>query len=524
MPMDPASTPPVSTPLESLRVRHARARVGTLLSDKWLLDELLGVGGMAAVYAATHRNGRRAALKILHPALSAVPEVRERFFDEAYAANRVAHPGTAAVLDDGVCLDGALYLVMDLLEGENLEARLTRADRGLPPAEVLALMGPLLEVLAAAHDRGILHRDIKPENVFLTTEGEIKLLDFGIARVSDSPRASQTRAGLTLGTPSFMPPEQARGRWAELDGRSDLWAAGATMFTLLTTHFVHSAETQNEALLAAMSHPAPPLRSVAPHVPACVAAIVDRALAFAREDRFPDARAMLRAVLAAQRTLMDLERRPPPHPRAGEAIGPLRFAPLEGDAHQSVTLANETPPRLAPRRRAPAAGALALLGTALLGAALLGTGYAPSIVPPGSAYLDGIDPYGFLRRDASGSSAEELDAPAETRANGEPSADTGGATPRTPPERPPVGSPESSGKALAGTPPGPRPRSSSDSRDALVCLSPDDGPGTPFGQSNDEALPPRDTAEARRDAVRGRTTVPRPAPPPPRRDPLARRK
>lgn len=398
-------TDSIPTPLESQRHRCARARVGSTLSEKWRLDELLGVGGMAAVYGATHRNGRRAALKILHPTLSEVQELRDRFFDEAYAANLVNHPGTVAVLDDGVCPDGSLYLVMELLDGENLDARLTRADRGLPPAEVLALTRPLLEVLAAAHERGILHRDVKPENVFLTTSGEVKLLDFGVARMSDSLRTSRTRAGLTLGTPSFMPPEQARGRCAELDVRADVWAVGATMFTLLTGRFVHEAETQNEALLAAMSHPAPPLRSVAPHVPERVAAVVDRALAFAREERFRDARRMLRAVRAAERTLAKLEGGLPPRPRAGEPIAPPRFAPIEepsSEIHRRVTLAEggaAPPPRRAPDgtagspkawgrwstapRRSAAAGALGVLAVSLVGA-----GSVPSVAGLSAALLE----------------------------------------------------------------------------------------------------------------------------------------
>jgi serine/threonine-protein kinase len=357
---------PTVSPRDTERHRAARARVGSLLADRWHVDELLGVGGMAAVYSATHRNGRRVALKVLHPALAQVEEIRERFLDEAYAANSVGHPGTVAVLDDGKCPDGSHFLVMDLLEGETLEARLGRSVRGLPAREVLALTAPLLEVLSAAHDRGIVHRDIKPENVFLTSSGEVKLLDFGIARRDDSPR-QRTQAGLTLGTPSFMAPEQARGRWDELDARTDLWSVGATMFALLTGRNVHEAETQNEALLAAMSQRAPSVASVAPHVPRTTADIVDRALAFAKEDRFDSAEAMLVAVVSAQLELAELEGRPPPVPRAGDEIGSVRFAPLEGETYQGVTVV-EGPSGARPRR-----GPL-LAASALVGAALLGTG------------------------------------------------------------------------------------------------------------------------------------------------------
>lgn len=355
------------SPPPSERQTRARERIGTLVAGRWRLDELLGVGGMAAVYAATHRNGRRAALKILHPTLAQVTDVRERFLDEGYVANRIGHPGTVAVLDDGRCADGAHFLVMDLLEGETLEERLTRAGHCLPAREVLALAAPLLEVLAAAHDKGIVHRDIKPENVFLTTSGEIKLLDFGIARLDESPRP-KTQAGLTLGTPPFMAPEQARGRWDEVDARTDLWAVGATMFTLLTGRYVHEAETHNEALLAAMSRTAPRLAKVAPHVPRAVTAIVDRALAFSKNERFENAEAMLVAVVSAQLELAELEGRPPPVPRAGETIPSVPFAPVEAGSYQGVTLLEgQAVPR---RRKGRALAAGALMGAALLGAGL----------------------------------------------------------------------------------------------------------------------------------------------------------
>jgi len=207
------------------------------------------------------------------------------------------------VLDDDTDDDGSLYLVMELLDGESLERRQTRLGH-LPPDEILAAADQLLDVLAAAHEKGIVHRDIKPENVFLTRDGAIKVLDFEIARLRElSTASSATRTGTTMGTPAFMPPEQARGLWDEVDGRSDLWAVGATMFSLVTGRLVHEARTTNEQLLAAMTHPAAPIASVAPDVPAPVAEVVDRALAHAKEDRFPDARAMRDAVRRAYHQL-----------------------------------------------------------------------------------------------------------------------------------------------------------------------------------------------------------------------------
>jgi serine/threonine-protein kinase len=191
--------------------------------------------------------------------------------------------------------DGLVFLVMDLLQGESVEKRLSRGGK-LPPPEVLTIAGALLDVLAAAHAKGIIHRDVKPENVFLCKDGTVRLLDFGIARLREETSKSQTLAGAAMGTPSFMPPEQARGRWEMVDGRSDLWSVGATMFALLTGRPVHDAETVNETLLLAMSHPAAPLAKVWPEAPPAIAAIVDRALAYEMRDRWPDAAAMRQAV------------------------------------------------------------------------------------------------------------------------------------------------------------------------------------------------------------------------------------
>ncbi|MET0793667.1 MAG: serine/threonine-protein kinase, partial [Polyangiaceae bacterium] len=277
---------------------RAQARVGTLLNGKWHLDQLVGVGGMAAVYAATHRNGKRVAIKILHPEISADDNARQRFLREGYAANQVGHRGAVTADDDGMTEDGVAFLVMELLEGETIEQRSVRLGGTLEAREVLALMDQALATLEAAHAKHIVHRDLKPENLFLTREGVVKVLDFGIARMLDgSGSPSQTQG--VMGTPSFMAPEQARGRWEEVDARSDLWAIGATMFSLLSGRFVHRAETANEALVAAVTERAPSLGSVAPQIHPAVVALVDKVLSYERELRFQSAhefRVALRAV------------------------------------------------------------------------------------------------------------------------------------------------------------------------------------------------------------------------------------
>src|SRR3954454_23918060 len=133
------------------QMRFALSRVGQKLKGRWRLDSLLGVGGMASVYAATHRNGKRVAVKVLHPELSVRPELKQRFLDEGYLANRVGHPAAVSVIDDEVSDDGSVFLVMDLLDGETLDSRIQRRTT-LEADEVLEIIDAVLDVLAAAHD------------------------------------------------------------------------------------------------------------------------------------------------------------------------------------------------------------------------------------------------------------------------------------------------------------------------------------------------------------------------------------
>jgi serine/threonine protein kinase len=279
---------------------RARARLHTTLKRKYHVEDLIGSGGMASVYSASHRNGLRVAIKVLHPHLSFNTELRTRFLREGYAANRVDHAGIVRVLDDEAMDDGTVYLVMDLLEGETLDARWKRAGQRLPLREVCTHAYALLDVLAAAHAKGVVHRDIKPENLFLTREGLLKVLDFGIARLLETDGGDAvTRTGCTIGTPPFMSPEQALGRSSEIDGQSDVWAVGATIFTLVSGQYVHEGETASEILIRAGSEPARSLRDVAPEVPEAIAEVVDRATAFDKADRWPDARSMQEALAKA---------------------------------------------------------------------------------------------------------------------------------------------------------------------------------------------------------------------------------
>jgi eukaryotic-like serine/threonine-protein kinase len=298
--------------------REAQERVGCVLDDKWTLDRLLGVGGMAAVYAATHRNGARAAVKVLHPDLSRHKDVRERFLREGYAANRVEHAGAVKVLDDDVVVSGpesgTAYIVMELLDGESLQDRLERGPQ-MGELEFLSIASSVLEVLEAAHARGVVHRDLKPENLFLLrspddasapTGPRVKVLDFGLARIVQGQ--ALTSYGLALGTPSFMSPEQAAGRIDEIDGRTDLFALAATGFRICAGRRIHEAANPVELVRKMATLAAPRIRSVRSDVSEPCARVLDRALEFHREDRYETAARMREDV---ERAIAEIQVRGP---------------------------------------------------------------------------------------------------------------------------------------------------------------------------------------------------------------------
>jgi serine/threonine protein kinase len=277
----------------------AEKRIGQTLGGKWRLDKLLGVGGMAAVYEATHKNNLKSvAVKVLHAELQRNEAVRTRFLREGYVANKVGHPGAVSAIDDGVDPSGAVFLVMELLSGKSLAQRTDAEGGRLEQKEVLVVAEGILDVLAAAHGQNVVHRDLKPDNVFLTADGGVKVLDFGVARVLEplSSGETKTRTGVVMGTPEYMPPEQARGRSEHIDGRSDLWALGAMMFRLLTGRYVHLAETQNEVLLLAMTEPAKKIREVKADVHPKVAELIDKVLSYEPLERYQNAEAMRVAV------------------------------------------------------------------------------------------------------------------------------------------------------------------------------------------------------------------------------------
>ena len=277
--------------------RGSASRVGETLREKYRLVSVLGVGGMATVYEAVHRNGRRFAVKILHTELSAHPEIRTRFVREGYVANRVEHPGVVDIVDDDVAEDGSPFVVMELLDGASVASKV-ESGRPLPVPEVLEIADQVLDVLEAAHARGVVHRDLKPANLFLTPDGRTKVLDFGIARLRETD-VGKTASGIAMGTPAYMAPEQAAGRVEDIDERTDLWALGATMFALISGECVHSGTNPQHQVVNAATQPARSLAVAVPGVHPAIVAVVDHALSFERSARFPTAAAMRSALRAA---------------------------------------------------------------------------------------------------------------------------------------------------------------------------------------------------------------------------------
>ncbi len=271
-------------------MRRARMRIGTTLKEKYRLDSILGVGGMAVVYRATHRNQAELAIKMLHVDLSTRDSLRKRFLREGYAANSVKHPGVVTIVDDDVSEDGSAFLVMELLRGAPVDALAIRSGGHLPVPIACAILDQVLDVLASAHEKGIVHRDIKPQNLFLQTDGTVKVLDFGIARVRDamSGDTHATGTGVLLGTPAYMAPEQARGATNEIDARTDLWAAAATFFAIVSGQTVHAGDNPAQLLIAAATSFARSVATVANVAPP-VARVIDRALSFRASDRYANA-------------------------------------------------------------------------------------------------------------------------------------------------------------------------------------------------------------------------------------------
>ncbi|MBS2018792.1 MAG: serine/threonine protein kinase [Deltaproteobacteria bacterium] len=325
-----------------------------MLDGRFEVEALLGVGGMAAVYAAKERGGARVALKVLHSDVSSNAEVRKRFLRESYVANSVEHPGVVRVHDHVLGEDDTVYLVMDLLDGKTLEAFREEQGGKLPAAWATRIVLDVLDVLGAAHSKRIVHRDIKPDNVFLTVEGTTKLMDFGVARMMDAVRLTASAA--LMGTPAFMSPEQASSRNKEISPASDVWSVAAVLFLLLTGEEVHPSRSGPEQIIFAATQTARKIATVMPELPEPLCSVVDVGLEFEPQNRFQSATAMARALEhvmgvcgfmdGAQTRPVPVRAQSTPETLPGRGEGPV----VSGAKTMIHGSASEIPPRRGPPR------------------------------------------------------------------------------------------------------------------------------------------------------------------------------
>jgi len=266
---------------------------GTLVAGKYSIVRPLGEGGMGAVYVVEHTiTKHHRALKLLHPEMTAVRDVVDRFLREASAAGHIGSEHIVETFDAGTLENGAPYLVMELLKGETLAERIARRPPQL--GELVDIMEQACSGIQAAHDAGIVHRDLKPENLFLADrQGRafVKVLDFGISKFdpSKSGALSTTREGAALGTPYYMSPEQMLGSRA-VDHRTDLYALGVILYEALTGRRPFEADAL--PLLAVRIHEgnAVPVAALRPDLPPAISAIVQQAMRIKPEERFQSAR------------------------------------------------------------------------------------------------------------------------------------------------------------------------------------------------------------------------------------------
>ncbi|MEX2180512.1 MAG: protein kinase [Gemmatimonadaceae bacterium] len=277
--------------------------LGQIVADRYHVLKKLGEGGMGTVYLAEHvKMGRKSALKVMNPGMNTDPDAIARFNREASNASRLSHPNICAIYDFGETPDGLIYLAMEFIEGESLTSLIEKAG-SLPPGRAGSIIHQAADALQVAHDAGIVHRDLKPDNIMVakTREGGdlVKVVDFGIAKASSSEAQNVTRAGLVVGTPEYMSPEQLAAD--KLDGRSDLYSLGLVAFNCLTGTLPFPADTAQEAMIARLTVPPRTLAEMRPDVewPEAVQATLDKALARDVDERYQGAAQFGREFAAA---------------------------------------------------------------------------------------------------------------------------------------------------------------------------------------------------------------------------------
>ena len=281
---------------------------GVIVGDHFRLDSLLGVGGMGAVWKATDVSlGRPVAIKVLHHDLRSDPQLNERFAREARLLASIDHPAIVPIYAWITLEDAGRQcpaIVMPFVRGESLADALRRR-RTIPVDESITMMRQLLDALRAAHDAGIVHRDLKPQNVMLEDRGggvvNVRLLDFGVAKslLTASTQASMvaTQAGMIIGTPEYMSPEQISDP-TRVDARADLWAVGVTLFEMLTGQLPFPGATPVETISRVLTAPPMPASSFNPTLPPTLDAFFKRTLSRSIDDRPRSAAEMLQAIEA----------------------------------------------------------------------------------------------------------------------------------------------------------------------------------------------------------------------------------
>ncbi|HBQ15133.1 MAG TPA: serine/threonine protein kinase, partial [Myxococcales bacterium] len=268
-------------------------RVGTLVTDRYRLEEILGRGGMGVVYAGAHvLTGRRVAVKLLKREYADDLGGVRRFLQEARAAASLEHPQIIDVLDVGTDEDGTVFMALERLDGETLGERIDRVG-AMPLEEVIELALSVMTGLEAAHAGGILHRDLKPDNIFLSVDGSgravPKILDFGMSKVLGESFGNTTDSGTLLATPYYMSPEQAEGA-KDLGPQTDVWSLGAVLYHALSGERPFQASNPPTLLLRIARGEFEPLARRSSRVPRGVAEVIDRALALDRSERWLDVR------------------------------------------------------------------------------------------------------------------------------------------------------------------------------------------------------------------------------------------
>jgi len=275
---------------------------GKVVAGRYLVEELIGVGGMAVVFRGQHMGlGRAVAIKVLRPEYGDNPEIAARFAREARASSGFDHPNCRAVLDCGELENGLKFMAMQLLEGRELAKVL---GKPLPPSQCIALTLQVLRGLDHAHRHGVVHRDLKPDNLFVTKDHHgndlLKIVDFGIARIVDEALADglTTKVGAIVGTPAYMSPEQALGE--DIDGRADLYSVGMILYEMLTGAPPFSSTDARTLMKAHVAGRVPPLP---PSVPPLINAGLSKLIARERAKRYSDAASAIGGLERIARTL-----------------------------------------------------------------------------------------------------------------------------------------------------------------------------------------------------------------------------